>query len=494
MFGLNTTNRSLLFWVVALAPLVLVTVTLIVLALLSVKETIRQLGDGYANAYSRIVYSVAMENKAALVAPTNCNYLQQVLRYEREILEMQIVSDGKIICSSLGNVINRSIVDEGKLTTEAQSMELVPMPRSQSTSIAVINRRVLNDRVYYAVSLLSPDYMRANLGYRTEPRLKSAALFFGEQPTPSDSVRNDGLFAYTTGTDIPGQEIQLIASMELIKEKGWFYFLAAIPSTFTAYMALFYIRRLVSQSSGIYSDVENAVKHKQFVLHYQPQFNALNGKVSGVEALVRWNHPERGLVYPDVFIPILEECGLINSLTDIVVDKAISDFLEISLSTPFHLGINFPPDYFLVKDKCERLVSYAEQLKANGITLGVEITERQLLNSQAKSAISHLRSNGVEILIDDFGTGQTSLSMLESTPIDGLKIDKCFVDSIGHDSVNVPVLDAIISMAQSLNLSLIAEGVEELEQANYLKSKGVAVQQGYFYGKPMEITSLKLSE
>jgi EAL domain-containing protein (putative c-di-GMP-specific phosphodiesterase class I) len=229
------------------------------------------------------------------------------------------------------------------------------------------------------------------------------------------------------------------------------------------------------------------------VLHYQPQFNALNGKVSGVEALVRWNHPERGLVYPDVFIPILEECGLINSLTDIVVDKAISDFLEISLSTPFHLGINFPPDYFLVKGKCERLVSYAEQLKANGITLGVEITERQLLNSQAKSAISHLRSNGVEILIDDFGTGQTSLSMLESTPIDGLKIDKCFVDSIGHDSVNVPVLDAIISMAQSLNLSLIAEGVEELEQANYLKSKGVAVQQGYFYGKPMEITSLKLS-
>jgi sensor c-di-GMP phosphodiesterase-like protein len=83
--------------------------------------------------------------------------------------------------------------------------------------------------------------------------------------------------------------------------------------------------------------------------------------------------------------------------------------------------------------------------------------------------------------------------MLESTPIDGLKIDKCFVDSIGHDSVNGPVLDAIISMAQSLNLSLIAEGVEELEQANYLKSKGVAVQQGYFYGKPMEITSLKLS-
>jgi sensor c-di-GMP phosphodiesterase-like protein len=84
--------------------------------------------------------------------------------------------------------------------------------------------------------------------------------------------------------------------------------------------------------------------------------------------------------------------------------------------------------------------------------------------------------------------------MLESTPIDYLKIDKCFVDSIGHNSVNVPVLDAIISMAQSLNLSLIAEGVEQLEQANYLKAKGVVVQQGYFYGKPMEIAALKLSE
>ncbi len=127
MFGLNTTNRSVLFWAAALVPLVLVTVTLLVLALLSVKDTIRQLGDGYANAYSRIVYNVSMENKAALVAPTNCHYLQQVLRYEREILEMQIISDGKIICSSLGNVINRSIVDLGNLTDESQSMELVPM-------------------------------------------------------------------------------------------------------------------------------------------------------------------------------------------------------------------------------------------------------------------------------------------------------------------------------------------------------------------------------
>ncbi|WP_162674466.1 EAL domain-containing protein [Vibrio variabilis] len=435
-----------------------------------------------------------MENKAAQVAPTNCHYLQQVLRYEREILEMQIVLDGKLVCSSLGNVINRPIVDLGKLTDEPQSMELVPMPRSQATSIAVINRRVLNDQVYHAVSLLALDYMRASLGYRTEPRLKSAALFIGDQSTPSDSVRNDGFFAYTARTDIPGQEIQLIASNELIKEKGWFYFLAAIPSTLTAYMALFYIRRLLSQSSGIYSDVENAVKHKQFVLHYQPEFNVVSGKVSGVEALVRWNHPERGLVYPDVFIPILDECGLINSLTDIVIDKAMSDFSEVSLSRPFHLGINFPPDYFLVKERCEKLIAHAEQFKANGITLGVEITERQLLSRQAKSAISHLRSNGIEILIDDFGTGQTSLSMLESTPIDCLKIDKCFVDSIGHDSVNVPVLDAIISMAQSLNLSLIAEGVEQLEQANYLKAKGVVVQQGYFYGKPMEITALKLSE
>ena len=131
-------------------------------------------------------------------------------------------------------------------------------------------------------------------------------------------------------------------------------------------------------------------------------------------------------------------------------------------------------------------------MRARGIHLGLEITERQLIDNRAKSAIEYLRQHGLEILIDDFGTGQTSLAMLETTPIDYLKIDKCFVDSIGSQSVTAPVLDAIISMAKGLDLKLVAEGVEEQSQADYLVSRGVAIHQGYLYSKPVPFESLSL--
>ncbi|MCG9632873.1 EAL domain-containing protein [Vibrio sp. Isolate30] len=489
--NIRQSKRSL--WLVYFAPIVLVVCTVAILTSLSVRDTLRALGDSYAESYSRVVLNVSMENKSALVAPQKCGFLQQVLRYEREILEMQIVSNNQIVCSSLGEVGTRDIVNIETLSHTSQMIQLASMPMSKKDiSVAVINRKVIHGQEYYAVSLIDLDYLRASLGYRTDYRTSSTALFIGEDSAPHNTPRASGWFAYVAETDIPQHQIQVIASNEFIIEKTWFYFLVAIPGTLTVYIGFFFIRRHFIRNQGFHNEVKQAIRRKEFILHYQPQMDCNTRELSGVEALVRWMHPERGLIYPDVFIPVLEEFDLIDQLTDIVVERAISDFSSYSFSQAFHLGINFPPGYFVSFDKQRLLIEQAALLRERGIHLGLEITERQLLDSSAKSAIASLRQSGLEVLIDDFGTGQTSLAMLETTPIDYLKIDKCFVDSIGSQSVTAPVLDAIISMAKGLDLNIIAEGVEEQNQADYLVSRGVHIHQGYLYSKPVPFESLSL--
>ncbi|NGZ14160.1 EAL domain-containing protein [Vibrio aestuarianus] len=480
-------------WIAYLSPLVLIVLTVVVLISLSIRDTLHYLGDGYAKVYSQIILNVSIENSSALVTPTNCEYLQQALRYEREIFEMQIVADKEVICSSLGHVNNSPIVNLELLEQTEQKVVFATVQRPNYLSVAVINKRVLKEQEYYAVSLIDLDYLRANMGYRTDTRLESAALFIGTDDAPHNVKRDAGWFSYMAQTEIPEHRIQVIASGLLIKEKVWFFFFAAIPGTLAVYIGFYYVRLYFNKHQGIHNELKLAIQRKEFILHYQPQVNGRNREICGVEALVRWIHPERGLLYPDVFIPILEEFGLIEQLTDVVVERAVNDFSSYSFTQPFHLGINFPPDYFLFTEKQQYLVQKADLLGKQGVLLGLEITERQLLDERAKSAIEQLREFGLEVLIDDFGTGQTSLAMLETTPIDYLKIDKCFVDTIGSESVSTPVLDAIISMAQALDLKLIAEGVEEQSQADYLIAKGVVIHQGYFYSKPVALEELTLS-
>ncbi|MBD1388379.1 EAL domain-containing protein [Neiella sp. HB171785] len=484
------TRSKVSVWMIYIAPVILVTLAVAILGVLNVRHTVQALAEGYAQAYNRIVANVAIENESALLQPDNCDYLQQALRYEREIYQLQTIADGQILCSSLDHADRRAIIDIEKLDERPQRVELALMPMSQDISVAVVNRRVVDGKVYYAASLVDLDYMRANLGYRTEQRAKSAALFVGDDVAPPNAVRTHGWFVYTALAGVDDNEIQVIASDELIEEKAWFCLFAAIVCSLITSLAIVIARRFLFSHRGIHGEVKSAIKRKEFILHFQLQVDARTGKVVGVEALVRWLHPERGLIYPDVFIPVLEEFGLMTELTELVVEQAAAEFADWTFTERFHLGINFPPDYFLSDKHGQGLISQAKLLKSRGIQLGLEITERQLLDQRAKAAITDLREFGLEVLIDDFGTGQTSLAMLESTPIDYLKIDKCFVDTIGSDSVNTPVLDAIIAMAHGLNLNLIAEGVEHRSQAEYLLARDVTLHQGYLYSKPKPLEQL----
>lgn len=215
-----------------------------------------------------------------------------------------------------------------------------------------------------------------------------------------------------------------------------------------------------------------------------------SGEIHGYEALIRWVNPKLGFITPDSFIPIAEEYGLINKLTDYVLKQVEQDISSFPTALGLHIGINVPPSYLSSQNHIKRLIKCSNTLSEKGLQLTVEITERQLLDEQGKQVLKPLRNAGIIIAIDDFGTGRTALSVLQDITFDCLKIDKCFTDTIGVDSINAPVLNSIIELAHQLNVEIIAEGIEHAYQAEYLKAKGVKLHQGYYYAKPLCLKEL----
>ncbi len=229
--------------------------------------------------------------------------------------------------------------------------------------------------------------------------------------------------------------------------------------------------------------------HSQFSLHFQPQISLADGKVVGLEALARWTHPELGDIPPCRFIPIAEETGLILPIGDWVLASALNELRrwdDAGLERCC-IAVNLSGRQFrqhLLGERIEAL------LAAAGLTperLELEITESVLMeDADAASAIlGRLKRHGVRIAIDDFGTGYSSLAYLKSFPINKLKIDRSFVRDIASDPNDAAIVSAIISMAHSMGLGTIAEGVESEEQKSFLLSRGCSEIQGYLLGKPM---------
>ncbi|MBT4160466.1 MAG: EAL domain-containing protein [Gammaproteobacteria bacterium] len=220
---------------------------------------------------------------------------------------------------------------------------------------------------------------------------------------------------------------------------------------------------------------------------YQPQVDAETEKLVGFEALIRWEHPTNGLIYPGDFIPIAEETGLILELGRYVLDRACADvarwrsegMMDVRVSINFS-GLQVEQDSFIDEIK-DALTLYG----LPGSSLEVEITENVIMNDMSKvvQKLRQLTTMGIKIAVDDFGTGYSSLSYLQQFPINTLKIDKSFVSSINVNEEATSIVDAIIAMAKGLKLNLIAEGVENDPQLEYLKELGCEAIQGYLFGK-----------
>jgi len=225
------------------------------------------------------------------------------------------------------------------------------------------------------------------------------------------------------------------------------------------------------------------------VLYYQPQVNALSNRVIGVEALVRWQHPTAGLLSPDRFIPLAEELDLIIPLGEWVLRQACQQMQAwIRVGVPeMKMAVNLSVQQIAH----ERLIkSVEEALSDSGLRadcLELEITENFVIQQPEVSVgkLTYLREQGVTLAMDDFGTGYSSLSYLKKLPIDRLKIDRSFVKDIGIDRSDESIIKATLAMCDSLGLEVVAEGVETIEQLNFLTENGCQIIQGYYYSKPL---------
>jgi EAL domain-containing protein (putative c-di-GMP-specific phosphodiesterase class I) len=253
---------------------------------------------------------------------------------------------------------------------------------------------------------------------------------------------------------------------------------------YSAEMTALAFERVVMESS-----LRIAIKEEQFVVYYQPQFDAMTNTIIGMEALVRWRHPEIGLVPPGKFIPIAEESGLIIEIDRIVMKKAMQQFsiwYEDGLN-PGILALNLAMKQLNEKDFVSTLLDTMHSLNFRPKWLELEVTEGQIMDNPNLSIfkLNEISDIGIEIAIDDFGTGYSSLAYLKKLPLDKLKIDQSFVRDIPDDEDDVAITRAIIALGKSLNLKLIAEGVETQEQRDFFVSNGCANIQGYFYARPM---------
>lgn len=250
--------------------------------------------------------------------------------------------------------------------------------------------------------------------------------------------------------------------------------------------------RLTTRTSSPLREMELALSQQEFIPFIQPVVSGTDGSLTGCEVLMRWQHPELGMIPPDRFIPMAEASGLIIPMTRLLMAQVREQFAPLVQQLPqgFHFGINISAchcrDMGLVQD-CREFI---EVFNDNPIKLVLELTERELLIADEVSdrLFAELRELGVFIGIDDFGTGHSSLTYLQQFRVDFLKIDQSFVGMIGSDALSGHIVDSVIDLATRLDLMTVAEGVETEAQAAYLRDRKVDFQQGYFHGRPMPMT------
>jgi EAL domain-containing protein (putative c-di-GMP-specific phosphodiesterase class I) len=278
----------------------------------------------------------------------------------------------------------------------------------------------------------------------------------------------------------------------------------AIPLLKTAETAMYHAKKLgrnmyqmyrtalttqLTQRLTIENDLRKALQRDEFEVYYQPQVGLSGADIIGMEALIRWNHPQRGLVSPGEFIPIAEETGLILPIGEWVLRTACRQAAAWREAGFDHLrvAVNLCSLQFGEPDFIAKVAAILDETGLPGTALELELTESLLMDhSDASIAkLSQLRDMDIHLSIDDFGTGYSSMNYLKSFPVGTIKIDRSFIRELPKDRDHAAITTAIIAMAHSLRMKVLAEGVETAEQAEFLSGYGCEGMQGYFYGRPM---------
>jgi EAL domain-containing protein (putative c-di-GMP-specific phosphodiesterase class I) len=246
----------------------------------------------------------------------------------------------------------------------------------------------------------------------------------------------------------------------------------------------------VKARSALEFELRQAIMCNQFELYYQPVVNLCDGTITGCEALLRWNHPERGLIMPAEFISLAEETGLINQLGQWVLRTACTE--AMTWPDDIKVAVNVSPVQFKNKTLPLTVIS---ALAASGLParrLELEITETAIIHNEETTLdkISQLREMGVQISLDDFGTGYSSLSYLQRIPFDKIKIDQSFIENVADNDVSLAIVQAVVTVARARNVITVAEGVETEQQRELLRMLGCSEMQGYLFSRPVPVQGL----
>jgi EAL domain-containing protein (putative c-di-GMP-specific phosphodiesterase class I) len=251
----------------------------------------------------------------------------------------------------------------------------------------------------------------------------------------------------------------------------------------------------VQEKFLLQEELRNAVARSEFVLYYQPQVESRIGRIFAVEALIRWNHPKLGMIPPMKFVPLAEETGLIVSIGDWVLREACrqNKAWQNAGLPPMAVSVNVSARQFRERDLVSRVVRALNESGLEAKYLELELTESLIMQDVelAVATMKELKDLGLQLSIDDFGTGYSSLSALKTFPVARLKIDKSFIDGLLADGNDQAVAGAVVSLGRTLNMRVIAEGVETETQAAFLRNINCDEMQGYLFSKPLSARGIE---
>lgn len=299
------------------------------------------------------------------------------------------------------------------------------------------------------------------------------------------ALERSSRYAYFTYAAIPGQRLQ-----GSWKSQAMLLVPLGVVAGLILGLSVYLVTR---QQLGLPAQLRGALRRGELYLLYQPIINLASGQWVGAEALLRWRRPDGEHISPAVFIPMAERTHLIGRITAHVLDRVAHEAGALLRERPdFFISVNFAATDLHDPALFEQMEDVVRRHDIRPACLHIEATERTFIDaSGAREPIQRIRGLGHQVVIDDFGTGYSSLSYLTQLEVDGLKIDKSFVDTIGTDAVTSHVVSHIIAMAQSLKLLMVAEGVETEAQAAYLRERGVQLAQGWYFARPMRIDALQ---
>jgi EAL domain-containing protein (putative c-di-GMP-specific phosphodiesterase class I) len=254
------------------------------------------------------------------------------------------------------------------------------------------------------------------------------------------------------------------------------------------------LERLMTMRHRIERDLNASIERKELAVHYQPIFDSRSKEMTGVEALIRWNHPEFGTIAPTGFLDVASQSGQLVSIGDWVIRQACCDAVELSkrFERPIRVNINVSSEQLQSADFADRVCQIAEELEIDARLVQIEVTEQSLISDVEHAALmlAILRRHHFSIAIDDFGTGYNSLSYLKSYPVSCIKIDRSFVRDCETDEYSRAICRSIIALGKSLRLLVIGEGIETAGQDAFLRQAGCHELQGFYYGKPVPLCEL----